>query len=252
VPRIVPTDDRFIPRLEVLENAIGPGTKAVLINSPNNPTGVVYWDDFLRQLGELLTRMENRHGTQILLISDEPYRKIVYDQRQCPQIWPHYRDCVVVTSHSKDLALPGERIGYIATHPECGEREELVDGFVYCNRTLGYVNAPALMQRLIRSLQSVTVSVPEYQRKRDFVYGNLKQMGFSLLKPEGAFYVFPKSPIPDDVGFVKELQQRRVLVVPGIGFGLPGYFRASYCLDDKTLEGSMAGFREVARKFKLC
>ena len=158
----------------------------------------------------------------------------------------------MVTSHSKDLALPGERIGHIAIHPDCNQRKELVDGFIYCNRILGYVNAPALMQHIVRVLQNVTVSVAEYQKKRDFLYSRLAEMGYSVTKPQGAFYMFPKSPLEDDVAFVTELRQWNVLTVPGRGFGLPGYFRISYCVDDRTLEGSMAGFKKTAQKFKLC
>jgi aspartate aminotransferase len=157
----------------------------------------------------------------------------------------------VVTSHSKDLALPGERIGYIAVHPDCSDKQALIDGLIYCNRILGFVNAPALMQHLVRQLQAVTVSVAAYQKKRDFLYERLTAMGYSMMKPQGTFYMFPKSPLEDDVAFVRELQQFRVLVVPGQGFGTPGHFRISYCVDDHTLEGSLDGFRKVAKKFKL-
>ncbi len=152
VSKVLPTDGNFIPRLDALEAAIGAKTKAVLINSPNNPSGAVYSDDFLRQLGELLGKKEAEYGTPVLLINDAPYSKIVYDGKKCPQAWSYYRHSVMVTSHSKDLALPGERIGYIAIHPDCSHRKELVDGFIYCNRILGFVNAPALMQRLVARL----------------------------------------------------------------------------------------------------
>jgi len=224
----------------------------VLINSPNNPSGVVYSEDFVHQLGELLGKKETQYGTQIFLVSDEAYRKIIYDGRKYPQVWPHHQQTIVVTSHSKDLALPGERIGYIAVNPSCRQREQLVDGLIYCNRTLGYVNAPALMQHIVSRLQSVTVPVAEYQKRRDFLYENLNEMGYSVTKPQGAFYLFPKSPLEDDVALVKELQSWRVLTVPGRGFGTPGYFRISYCVDDRTLEGSLAGFRKTAQKFNLC
>lgn len=145
--------------------------------------------------------------------------------------------------------MPGERIGYIAINPACSQREELIDGFIFCNRTLGYVNAPALMQHIVRRLQSVTVPVADYQRKRDFLYENLVEMGYSVVKPGGAFYMFPKSPLKDDVTFVKELQKLKVLTVPGRGFGAAGYFRIAYCVDDRVLEGSLAGFRKAAQKF---
>ncbi|MBA7688322.1 putative N-acetyl-LL-diaminopimelate aminotransferase [subsurface metagenome] len=147
--------------------------------------------------------------------------------------------------------MPGERIGYIAVHPECTQKEELVNGFIFCNRILGYVNAPALMQHIVRHLQSVTVSIAEYQKKRDFLYDHLVELGYSVVKPQGAFYMFPKSPVEDDVAFVRELQQWKVLTVPGRGFGSPGYFRIAYCVDDRTLEGALAGLQEAARKFNL-
>jgi aspartate aminotransferase len=251
VAKVLATDEQFIPRLDVLETAIGARTKAVLINSPNNPSGVVYDADFLHQLGELLNISSKKFGKQILLINDEAYSNLVYDGLTFPHVWSHYQQTVVVTSHSKDLALPGERIGYIAVHPGLDERKELVDGFIHCNRILGFVNAPALMQRLVRYLQAVSVSIPDYQRKRDLLYNNLTDMGYSLIKPRGAFYMFPKSPLEDDIAFVRELHSHRLLIVPGVGFGSPGYFRLSYCTNDRTLEGSLAIFQKVARKFHL-
>jgi aspartate aminotransferase len=252
VARVLPTDEQFIPKLDILEAGITPKTRGVIINSPNNPTGVVYGEGFVHQLGGLLQKKGAQYGIQIFLISDEAYRKIIYDGLRYPPVFPHHRHSIVATSHSKDLALPGERIGYIAVHPECGQREELVDALVFCNRVLGYVNAPALMQRLVRSLQNVSVSVAEYQKKRDFLYGHLTEMGYSVVKPQGAFYMFPQSPLGDDVAFVKELGQWNVLTVPGRGFGLPGYFRVSYCVEDRTLEGSLVGLRRAAQKFDLC
>ena len=252
ITRALPTDEQFIPKLDVLETAISSKTKAILINSPNNPSGAVYSENFMHQLGELLHKKETQYGTPIFLISDEAYRKIIYDGLKYPSPLPHHPQSIIATSHSKDLALPGERIGYIAVHPDCSQREELVNGIIHCNRILGYVNAPALMQHIVRHLQPVTVSVTEYQKKRDFLYEHLTEMGYSVIKPRGAFYMFPKSPLEDDVAFVRELQQSRVLTVPGSGFGAPGYFRISYCVDERTLEGSLAGFRKAAQKFNLC
>jgi len=158
---------------------------------------------------------------------------------------------IVATSHSKDLALPGERIGYIAVNPSYDGREELLGGLVFCNRVLGFVNAPALMQNAVRTLQDTSVDVGDYMRKRDLVCDALIQMGYSIVKPRGAFYIFPKSPIEDDVAFVKALQKHNVLVVPGRGFGAPGYFRISYCLEDWVLEGSLKGFKAAAKEFGL-
>ena len=252
VAAVLPTDERFMPGLGVLEAAIGARTRAIIINSPNNPTGVVYSEELIRTLGELLRKKEAQHGTEIFLISDEPYRKIIYDGLKYPSPLRHHLRSIIVTSHSKDLALPGERIGYIAVHPDYNGKEELLNGFIFCNRTLGYVNAPALAQHLVRKLQQVTVSLAEYQKKRDFLYSHLTGLGYSVIKPQGAFYMFPKSPLEDDVAFVRELQQWQVLTVPGCGFGTPGYFRISYCVDDRTLEGSLTGFRKAAQKFNLC
>ena len=251
VAKILPTDEQFMPKLDVLDAAIGAKTKALIINSPNNPTGAVYGETLIHELGALLRKKEAQYGTEIFLISDEPYRKIIYDGLRYLSPLQHYPRSIIVTSHSKDLALPGERIGYIAVHPDCSQHEELLNGFIFCNRILGYVNAPALMQHLVRHLQQVTVSVEEYQQKRDFLYDYLTKFGYSLIKPQGAFYMFPKTPLEDDVAFVRELQQWQVLTVPGRGFGSPGYFRISYCVDDRTLEGSLTGFQKAAQKFNL-
>lgn len=251
VAKILPTDEQFAPRLDTLEKAISKKTRAVMVNSPNNPSGAVYREERLRELGELLRKKEAQYGIQILLISDEAYRKIIYDGLKYPFPLHHHTESLIATSHSKDLALPGERIGYIAIHPECRHREELVNGFIHVNRTLGFVNASALMQHIVRHLQSVTVSVAEYQRKRDFLYKNLTEMGYSIVKPQGAFYMFPKSPLEDDLKFVRELLQLKVLTVPGQGFGTPGYFRIAYCVEDRVLEGSLAGLQEAARRFGL-
>jgi len=251
VAKILPTDEQFMPRLDILEAGIDTKTRAVIINSPNNPSGVVYSESLIHQLGSLLRQKEAQYGTEIFLVSDEPYRQIIYDGLKYPSPLCHHLNSIIVTSHSKDLALPGERIGYIAVQPGCSQREELVNGFIFCNRTLGFVNAPALMQHIVRHLQSVTVSVAEYQQKRDFLYHHLTELGYSVIKPQGAFYMFPRSPLEDDVAFVRELQQWKVLTVPGRGFGTARHFRISYCVDDKTLEGAITGFRKVARKFKL-
>jgi aspartate aminotransferase len=250
VVKMLPCDDDFLPRLDALESGIGPQTRALILNSPNNPTGVVYGDSFLKQLAELLRKKEAQYGTEIFLISDEPYRKIIYDGLKFPFPSRYYSRSMIITSHSKDLSLPGERIGYIAISPECPNREELVAGFTFCNRTLGFVNAPALMQRVVARLQALTTSIADYQRKRDFLCDNLSKMGYSLKKPQGTFYLFPKSPVADEIPFVMELKDLKVLVVPGSGFGLPGYFRISYCMDDRVLEGSLDGFRKAIQKFK--
>ena len=241
--KVVPPNDDFLPDLDAFENAIVENTKIVLLNSPNNPSGVLYSVELLVQLGEIIQRKEKEFGSEIFLVSDEPYRKILFDGLEYPHIFDHHVRSIVATSHSKDLALPGERIGFVAVHPDYDDKTELMDGLVFCNRTLGFVNAPALIQHIVKNLQSVTIDVQQYQDKRDFMYQNLTEIGYEMPMPQGAFYMFPKSPIEDDVEFTAELQKSNVLVVPGRGFGSPGHFRLSYCVTDETLAGSLEGFR---------
>ncbi len=247
----VPTGPDFQPDLEAIEAAVTPKTRAVIINSPNNPTGIVYPAGRLAGLAALLRRKQEEHQSEIFIVSDEPYRRIIYDGLSYPQVFPHYQNTIVVNSHAKDLALPGERIGYIAVNPSYPQQEELVDGLTFCNRTLGFVNAPALMQHAVRALQGVSVDVAGYQRKRDYLCAQLTELGYSLVKPQGAFYLFPKSPLEDDVAFVSTLLEWNVLAVPGRGFGTPGYFRISYCMEDRVLEGAMEGFARAAEKFGM-
>jgi aspartate aminotransferase len=247
----VPTNADFQPNLNAIEAAITSQTRGIIINSPNNPTGVVYPSASLQQLADLLRRKQTEHGSQIYLISDEPYRRIIFDGLTYPQVFPHYENTIVVTSHAKDLALPGERIGYIAVNPNCPDRQELANGLTFCNRTLGFVNAPALMQHVVQGLQGVSVDATDYQRKRDFLYSQLTELGYSVVKPQGAFYLFPRSPVEDDVAFVDALQEWNVLTVPGRGFGTPGHFRISYCVEDWVLEGAIDGFARAAEKFGL-
>ena len=247
---VVPADESFYPKMDVFEESITDATKVVLVSSPNNPTGVVYDADLLAEMGRVIRRKERELGHEIFLVSDEPYRKLLFDGLEYPHVFHHHARSIVATSHSKDLALPGERIGFVAVHPDYDGREELVDGLIFCNRTLGFVNAPALMQRIVKGLQSVTVDVGGYEAKRDLLYGALTGMGYSVVKPQGAFYMFPRSPIDDEVEFVAELQKRNVLVVPGRGFGMPGYFRISYCVDDRTLQGALPGFQAAIELYR--
>jgi aspartate aminotransferase len=249
VPVVVPTGPDFSLDLKAIERALTPRTKAVLINSPNNPTGKVYDEPSLKQLGNLLDRVSQAQGRVIYLLGDEPYRKIVYDQIKVPSIFQAYRQSISVTSYSKDLSLPGERIGYMAVHPEIQDKEELLAACTFTNRILGFVNAPALMQRLLPEVQSLTVTIELYKNKRDMFYDGLSKIGYQLTKPEGAFYLFPRSPIPDDAAFVRALQEELILVVPGMGFGAPGFFRIAYCTPDVTIEKSLPGFEKVFKKF---
>ena len=251
VIKVTPTDAQFNLDLHALEQNLSPKTKVVLINSPNNPSGVLYSSATLKALGELLDRKQTEFNRQIFLLSDEPYKKLLYDGLTYPEIYPYYDNSIAVTSHAKDLALPGERIGYIATHPACADVAALQDGFSFTNRTLGFVNAPALMQHVVIRLQGVTIDVAQYERKRDLFCAALQDIGYELVRPQGAFYIFPRSPIEDDVAFVRALQQKRILTVPGSGFGTPGHFRIAYCVEDRTIENAIAGFREVAKQYGL-
>jgi aspartate aminotransferase len=248
--RLVETNGDFSLNLKEIEKAIGSKTKAILINSPNNPTGVVYDQASFEKLGKLLKKKSQELGKTLYLITDEAYRRIVFDQIQLPIAFRYYPHTIRVTSHSKDLSLPGERIGYIAVHPLCEEVDELISAIVFANRTLGFVNAPALMQRLVAPLQRNSVNIREYEEKRDLFYNSLTAFGYEVVKPQGAFYLFPKAPIEDDVVFVKELQSKRILTVPGSGFGKPGYFRIAYAVDKKVIEGSLPGFKEAAEKYR--
>jgi aspartate aminotransferase len=251
VAKVVPTDAQFDLDLEALEGALTPHTKVVLINSPNNPSGAIYPATTLKHLGELLLRKGRQFNTSIYLLSDEPYKKLIYGGLTFPEIYPHYPNAISVTSHAKDLALPAERIGYIAINPECADLADLIGGMNFTTRSLGFVNAPALMQRALVHLQGVTVDMSQYERKRDFFCDNLTAMGYQLVKPQGAFYIFPKAPGDDDVAFVQALQAQHILTVPGRGFGTPGHFRIAYCVEDRTIERAMAGFRAVAKAFGL-
>ena len=249
--RIASTDASFQLDIDALRPMLTARTKAVLVNSPNNPSGAVYSAGLLQELGQLIAEIEAKHNSTIYLISDEPYAQLTYDGLVTPPIYNAHTRSVVATSFSKNLALPGERIGYIAVNPGCPDTSTLVDAFTYCNRVLGFVNAPALMQLLVKDALDQSVDVGWYERKRNYLYTELTGMGYELVKPEGAFYAFPASPIPDDVAFVHELLKWNVLVTPGTGFGSPGHFRISFCLEDWVIEGAMEGFRE-AIKAHMC
>ena len=242
---VVPTHENFSLNFDALRKALTPKTKAVIINSPNNPTGVVYSREMLTELADTLRQHTSDTGNPVYLISDDPYKKIVFDGVETPNILELYENSIYITSHSKDLALPGERIGYVAVHPKCADGDNLMSGLIFCNRVLGFVNAPALIQRAVKNVQDVSVDAEMYRKKRDFLYGELTRIGYSVVKPQGAFYLFPKSPIEDEVAFVQKLAEKKVLVVPGRGFGSPGYFRISYCVPDKVLKGSIRGFEDA-------
>jgi aspartate aminotransferase len=245
-----PSRPDFQLDLDALAAAITPKTKAVLINSPNNPTGAVYTEQSLAALGELLAKKSREHGRTIYLISDEPYRKVVYDGVTVPSVFAAYPDSIIGTSYSKDISIPGERIGFAAVNPAAAYRKQLAAGMALANRILGFVNAPALMQRVVACLQGETADIDAYRRKRELLCDGLGAMGYQFIKPSGTFYLFPRSPIADDVEFVQALKAERVLVVPGSGFKGPGHFRIAFCVDDAVIQDAMPGFERAMRKFR--
>jgi len=246
--RTVDTLEDFSLDLDAMDAAMGPRTKVVLINSPNNPTGQIYPAEDLERLGEMLRRKSKELDRVIYLVSDEPYRKIAYDGVRVPSIFQCYRNSLVATSYSKDLSLPGERIGFIAVHPEAEDPLPLSGALVLANRILGFVNAPVLMQRVVSALQDVCVDVEVYRRKRDRLLTPLKEMGYRCVTPPGAFYLFPRSPLEDELRFTEILKKENILVVPGRGFGKAGHFRISYCVDDDTIDRALPGFRRAAEQ----
>jgi len=249
IPKPVPSREDFSLDLGAIEAAIGPRTKAILINSPHNPTGQLYGDNELRELAQLLEKKSQEMGRPLYLISDEPYRNLVFDGLETPAIFPLYPHSIVVSSFSKELSLPGERIGFLALHPEAEGKEELMAAFVLANRILGFVNAPALAQRLAAKCAEEVVEVSIYERRRDLFCEILREAGLEFVKPKGAFYIFPKTPI-DDVEFCRLLQEELILAVPGRGFGGPGHIRLAFCVDESYIERSREGFKRAVEKAK--
>ncbi len=250
VIRMVPTHGDFTLDIDAIAAAINDKTKAVLINSPNNPTGQIYSAESLAALGRLLTDRSRALDRIVYLVSDEPYRKIVFDGHEVPSIFAAYEQSIMATSYSKDLSIPGERIGFAAVHPSAVHKDEIMAAMALTIRILGFVNAPSLMQRVVADLQGVSVDVGEYARKRELLCNGLADAGYDFVTPPGAFYLFPRSPIEDDVAFVNELQQELILTVPGSGFVGPGHFRIAFCVEDDTIIRAMPGFRRVMQKYK--
>lgn len=246
----VPTNDDFSLNLVALEAAISANTRIVLINSPNNPTGVIYPAADLKKLGEILKKKGQEFGQPITLISDEPYKKITFEE-EAPSMYQYYENCIVVTSHSKDLAIPGERIGYIGISPQHEDRNLIREGAVIALRTLGFVNAPALMQRLLPKVGTAMVDIEPYRKNRDLLYNHLTKIGFSCVKPGGGFYLFPKSPIEDDKEFIRSAQEFNLLLVPGSAFGAPGFFRIAFCFETEMIERSLPVFTKLAKQYQL-
>ncbi|GAB6904353.1 pyridoxal phosphate-dependent aminotransferase [Desulfosarcina cetonica] len=250
VLKMVNTHPDFTLDLDAIAGAITEKTKIVLINSPNNPTGQIYDKASLDALGRLLEEKSQVFGHTIYLVSDEPYRKIVFDGAEVPSIFQSYAQSIIATSYSKDISIPGERIGFAAVNPAATYKKELMAGMALTMRILGFVNAPALMQRVVACMQGMSVDISEYQRKRDLLCDGLADAGYTFTRPTGAFYLFPQSPIADDVAFVKALQSELILVVPGSGFAGPGHFRIAFCVEDQTIINALPGFKKVMQQYK--
>jgi aspartate aminotransferase len=238
---LVETTADFQPDMERLAEAITQRTKAILINSPNNPTGVVYPASVLRKLDALLERL----GSQALVVSDEPYKPLVYDGARVPETAACIRRCVVAYSWSKSMAISGERIGYLAFSPRIEEWNALRNACTFTNRILGFINAPAIWQRVVAQVPEASVEARLYQHKRDVLCDALQRIGYDAPKPQGAFYVFPKSPLKDDIAFIRTLLKEGILAVPGSGFGRSGYFRLSLTVPLQTIERSITGFERA-------
>lgn len=248
--KIVPADpaEGFQLNLKSIAEKINPATRAVLINSPHNPTGVIYKEEDLAELGRILTEASQRHGRPIFLIADEPYRQLVYGGAKMPSVFPAYTYSIVGNSYSKDMSLPGERIGYVAINPDMPDSGPLFDALTMANRILGFVSAPSMMQLAIGELQGVSVDVKLYEERRNLMVAGLQKIGYELTVPQGAFYLFPKTPIEDDAAFVDILKEEKVLTVPGRGFAQPGYFRICYCQPMTAIKNSMEGFAKAFDK----
>ncbi|MBU1709272.1 MAG: pyridoxal phosphate-dependent aminotransferase [Proteobacteria bacterium] len=245
VPVIVATAEDFSLDISAISRALTPKTKAIIVNSPNNPSGQIYSEKSLAQLAEALKQAEKKFGAPVYIVSDEPYRKIVYDGLEVPSIFNAYANSLVVTSFSKDLSIPGERIGFIAVHPEVQDRLQLLEVMILANRILGFVNAPALMQRVVGEMAPASIDAGVYAVRRQMFCDILSQCGYEFVAPKGAFYVFPKSPLESDVEFVDILQQNKILAVPGTGFGTPGYFRLAFCVENSVIQRSSDAFRRA-------
>lgn len=240
---IISPTDNFDLNFEAMEKAIDKNTAAVIINSPNNPTGFIYSSESLKKLADLLDKKKKETGRTIYIISDEPYRKIVFDGLEVPSVFEYYSHSLVATSYSKDLSIPGERIGWLAIHPDAEDALNLFNACVLCNRILGYVNAPAIMQKAVMMSLGTSVDISEYSRNRDVLCSALTEIGYELIIPKGTFYAFPKAPGGDDLAVIDALQKQKILCVPGRGFAAPGYFRIAFCVDENTVRRSIDGFR---------
>lgn len=240
----------FQPNFVEFEKAINPKTKAVIINNPNNPTGVVYSEVSIQKMADILNAKQKEYNTEIFIISDEPYRELVFDDVKIPYILNYYDNSFIGYSYSKSLSLPGERIGYVVINNKMSDVDNIKVALNVANRILGYVNAPSLFQRVIARNLGVTTDMTTYRENRDILYNHLTSLGFEMVKPQGTFYMFPKSLIPDDVAFAEAAKKYNLLIVPGSSFGCPGYFRLSYCISTEKVKNSLQAFTKLAEEFK--
>lgn len=247
---ISPNTVDFQPNLDEFERKITTKTKAVIVNTPNNPTGVVYSEETICKLASILEEKQKEFGTSIYLISDEPYRELVYDGIEVPYLTKYYKNTVVGYSYSKSLSLPGERIGYLVLPSEMDDFLNVSAAVNVANRILGYVNAPSLMQRVVARCIDAKVDVEIYNRNREELYNNLSAFGYHCIKPQGAFYLFIEALGGDDFAFANAAKKHNILIVPGTSFGCPGYCRIAYCVDYSKVTGALAGFEKLAKEYQ--
>lgn len=246
---VSPNTETFQPNLTELEEKLTARTKAVIVNSPNNPTGVIYSEETIQAMAEILRKKQKEFGTDIYLISDEPYRELAYDGVEVPYLTKYYENAIIGYSFSKSLSLPGERIGYLVIPDEAADSEDIISAAGTATRILGYVNAPSLMQKAVAKCLDAQADVPYYDRNREDLYNGLKEMGFECIKPQGAFYLFMKSPVADEKVFCEAAKKQHILIVPGSSFACPGYVRIAYCVAHETIINSMPGFKALAEEF---
>ena len=248
---ISPNTIDFQPKLDEFEEKITQKTKAVIVNTPNNPTGVVYSEETIQKMASILEKKQKEYGTDIYLISDEPYRELAYDDVEVPYLTKYYANTIVGYSYSKSLSLPGERIGYLVIPDEASDSEKLIGAVNVATRILGFVNAPTLQQKVVKSCLNEKTDISYYDRNRETLYNGLKELGFDCIKPEGAFYLFVKSPIADEKEFCNEAKKYNILIVPGSSFACPGYVRMAYCVSYETIVNSLPKFAELAKQYNL-
>lgn len=250
---ISPDTETFMPKLDEFEQKITPKTKAVMINSPNNPTGVIYPEETLMALAAIMKKKEEEYGTSIVLLSDEPYRELAYGGVEVPYVTKYYHNTVVCYSYSKSLSVPGERIGYLVIPDEVEDSEMLIGAATIANRILGSVNAPSLIQKAIKYCieHDISVDLEAYEKNRNLLYGALTEYGFTCAKPDGAFYLFMKSPVEDEKEFCETAKKHHVLFVPGSSFACPGYVRIAYCVSYEQIERSLSAFKKIAEEYGL-